>query len=115
MVAIKHINYDQLWMLHRAMYAEKHYNYKSDLDKRLNQLHGLKSYNVTIKQEGSSKGDSFKLTPYHYLNLFGEDNLNKYKNVKKVMLFRFRMIIIIIILRLKITEKHLQIMMLNKP
>lgn len=67
----------------RAMYAEKHYNYKSDLDKRLNQLHGLKTYNVTIKQEGSSKDDSFELTPYHYMNLFGEDNLNKYKNVKK--------------------------------
>lgn len=70
----------------RAMYAEKHYNYSDELSHRLNLLKDMKSYKVLMsfeKNNDKSKSETMTLTPYQFLIMFGENNLDKYKNVSK--------------------------------
>lgn len=70
----------------RAMYAEKHYNYSDELSHRLNLLKDMKSYKVLMsfeKNNDKSKSETMTLTPYQFLTMFGENNLDKYKNVSK--------------------------------
>ena len=70
----------------RAMYAEKHYNYSDELNHRLNLLKDMKSYKVLMsfeKNNDKSKSETMTLTPYQFLTMFGENNLDKYKNVSK--------------------------------
>ena len=70
---------------------------------------------LQLNKKAHLKVIHFKLTPYHYLNLFGEDNLNKYKNVKKGDAISVSDDNHNYNIKIKDNGKHLQIMMLNKP
>lgn len=70
----------------RAMYAEKYYDYSSELKNRQELLKGMKSHHVDIivtKDGKKSQKEVTNLTPYQYLNMFGEKELEQYKDIKK--------------------------------